>query len=178
MVTALDRIALSANPAAVFYAVIAGQCARVERWERMTDVLGSGSNRLELRAVLLFVDDFQEQLRFYRDVLGFEVGDEESGDGYVRLVDWVMLRTGGALFELFDKHVHGGPLALNAAGNTAIPAFEIRDVAAAWERLAGNGVATLTKPQRRDWGTFFYFEDPERNVLQAYQLSGGPALPR
>jgi lactoylglutathione lyase len=143
----------------------------------MTDVLGSESNRLELRAVLLFVDDFQQQLRFYRDVLGFEVGDEESGEGYVRLVDWVMLKTGGSLFELFDKRVHGGPLPLDAAGNTALPAFEVRDVAAAWERLAGNGVTTLTTPQRREWGTFFFFEDPERNVLQAYQLSDGPASP-
>jgi catechol 2,3-dioxygenase-like lactoylglutathione lyase family enzyme len=132
------------------------------------------SSQLELRAVLLFVDDFQAQMTFYTDVVGFEVMDVESGVGYVRLRDWVMLSTGaGSLFELFDRSTHGSPFSFaNGAGN-AVPAFEVRDVMAAWDRLTDAKVTTLIDPQERDWGTFFFFEDPEGNPLQVYELKEG-----
>jgi catechol 2,3-dioxygenase-like lactoylglutathione lyase family enzyme len=134
------------------------------------------TSQLELRAVLLFVDDFEAQLAFYRDVVGFEVMDVESGAGYVRLKDWVMLGTGaGSLFELFDRKTHGSPLSFVGGSGNAVPACEVRDVTAAWKRLTDANVTTLVDPQPRDWGTFFFFEDPEGNAIQVYELKESAA---
>jgi predicted enzyme related to lactoylglutathione lyase len=123
-----------------------------------------------LSALLLFVDDFRRALSFYSETLGLAVSGEESGEGYERLVDWVLLETGGAPLELFAAGVHAVDWGLPATRrNAAVPAFEVEDLDAAVAALSERGARFTTPVVERDWGRYAYLSDPEQNRIQLYE---------
>jgi catechol 2,3-dioxygenase-like lactoylglutathione lyase family enzyme len=62
---------------------------------------------MNLFQVNLFVDDFAAMLAFYRDALGFDVTDVDSGPPCIPMVNWASLRTGTLTIELFDAATFG-----------------------------------------------------------------------
>jgi methylmalonyl-CoA/ethylmalonyl-CoA epimerase len=104
----------------------------------------------ELR-VALTVDDFDEAVRFYRDVLGLEqVADWSSEHGRV-----VLLEAGRATLELFDEpqaeYVDSIEAGQRVSGAVRL-ALEVADSEETARRLVTAGAEAVAEPVTTPWG--------------------------
>ncbi len=108
------------------------------------------TNVTELR-VALTVEDFDQALAFYRDVLGLEqVADWSSAAGRV-----VVLDAGRATLELFDRAQAEAVDAVEAGRRVSGPvrfALPVADSEAAAERLVAAGAEWVAPPVTTPWG--------------------------
>ena len=105
----------------------------------------------ELRLVVT-ADDYDEALRFYRDVLGLpERGAFTSPGGRVTILD-----AGRATLELTDpKHaefIDDVEVGRRVAGHVRV-AFQVADSTATTARLAAAGAEVLAEPTRTPWNS-------------------------
>jgi glyoxylase I family protein len=133
--------------------------------------------------VAISVRDMERTLKFYRDLLGFEVDWERerySGEPLARVVGLpgaaarvVMLKGYGARIELF-KYItpegeESGPKRMCDFGLThfALTVKKIHDI---YDRLSGAGVHFNCPPENLRpgvWAT--YMKDPEGNTIELVQ---------
>lgn len=106
---------------------------------------------------MVLVQDLERALRFYRDVLGFTVQEEQE--------DWVIFHEGVSL-GLSPEPIPEVSLALNAVMVTLI----VEDVEACYTELISHGVAFFLPPTSEGGTTFATFRDTEGNLLQLLQL--------
>ena len=97
------------------------------------------------------VDDYDEAVRFYRDVLGATVELQVHGEGGEKVT---ILDVGRATLELSNR----AQVELSAAvevGRRVSPrrrvAFEVADAAAATDRLVEGGAELVAPPTRTPW---------------------------
>ncbi len=105
----------------------------------------------ELRLVVT-VDDHEQALRFYRDVLGLpELADFSSPDGNVRLLD-----AGRATVEIIDRRqaefIDRVEVGQRVAGHIRV-ALEVDDAATYSAKLAEAGATVIAKPVRTPWNS-------------------------
>jgi lactoylglutathione lyase len=105
----------------------------------------------ELRLVVT-ADDYDEALRFYRDVLGLREREAyNSPDGRVTI-----LEAGRATLELADPNqasfIDEVEVGRRVAGHIRV-AFEVDDAAAVTERLAAAGAEVIAPPTRTPWNS-------------------------
>jgi lactoylglutathione lyase len=105
----------------------------------------------QLRLVVT-TDDYDEALRFYRDVLGLnELGAFSSEDGRVTI-----LEAGRATLELTDpRHaafIDEVEVGRRVAGHIRV-AFEVDDAREATGSLAAAGATVLAEPLETPWGS-------------------------
>jgi predicted enzyme related to lactoylglutathione lyase len=105
----------------------------------------------ELRLVVT-ADDYDEALRFYRDVLGLpERAAFSSPDGRVTI-----LEAGRATLELTDPNhaafIDDVEVGKRVAGHIRV-AFEVDDSTAATARLAQAGAQVVAEPTRTPWNS-------------------------
>ncbi len=105
----------------------------------------------ELRLVVT-APDYEQALRFYRDVLGLpERAAYESPGGRVTI-----LEAGRATLELADPphaaYIDDVEVGRRVAGHIRV-AFEVRDTAAATARLAAGGATIIAEPVPTPWET-------------------------
>jgi predicted enzyme related to lactoylglutathione lyase len=103
----------------------------------------------ELRLVVT-ADDYDEALRFYRDVLGLEEREAYSTpDGRVTI-----LEAGRATLELADANqaefIDRVEVGRRVAGHIRV-AFEVDDSEAATRRLETAGAEVIAEPTRTPW---------------------------
>jgi len=103
----------------------------------------------ELRLVVT-AEDYDEAVRFYRDVLGLpQVADFSSPDGRV-----VLLEAGRATLEIFDPrqaaHVDQVEVGRRVAGHIRV-ALEVDDTAVTTATLAQAGATVIAEPTRTPW---------------------------
>jgi catechol 2,3-dioxygenase-like lactoylglutathione lyase family enzyme len=106
---------------------------------------------LELRLVAT-VDDFDEALRFYRDVLGLrELHSVRSPDGKVAI-----LEAGRATLEIADartaEFIDGIEVGRRVAGQFRV-AFEVNDVEGMTRQLEKSGAVVLGEPRLTAFGS-------------------------
>lgn len=117
-------------------------------------------NVTKVRGALIFVEDIEAELRFYRDVLGLRL----------------LYRT--KKFVRFDA-TQGTSLSLIAGGHASaepkdfrqggiVPEIIVDNLELAVRRLEGAGVRHEDEV-RTAWGQFVFFWDPEGNPLQYYE---------
>lgn len=105
----------------------------------------------ELRLVVTAAD-YDEALRFYRDVLGLpERGAFSSPDGRVTILD-----AGRATLELTDpghaEFIDEVEVGHRVAGHIRV-AFQVADSTATTARLAAAGAEVLAEPTRTPWNS-------------------------
>jgi lactoylglutathione lyase len=105
----------------------------------------------EMRLVVT-APDFDEAVRFYRDVLGLpERASYASPDGRV-----VILEAGRATLEIADpaqaEFIDRVEVGRRVAGPIRV-AFEVADAAATLQALAAAGATVLAEATRTPWGT-------------------------
>ena len=103
----------------------------------------------ELRLVVT-ADDYDEALRFYRDVLGLpEIGSFDDGGGHVSILD-----AGRATLELSDvahaEHIDWVEVGRRVAGHIRV-AFGVADAREATDRLVAGGATLIAEPRETPW---------------------------
>jgi len=102
----------------------------------------------ELR-VCVTAEDYEEALRFYRDVLGLREVAAFSGRGRVTI-----LEAGRATLELLEpehaEFVNEVEVGRRVAGHVRL-AFEVGDSREAAARLAAGGATVLAEPTETPW---------------------------
>jgi predicted enzyme related to lactoylglutathione lyase len=107
---------------------------------------------------MVMVDDIVRALRFYRDVLGFTVREEQE--------DWVLFNEGVGL------QTSPEPLSdVRFAMNSVVVTLIVGDIQAAFEALTEKGVAFFLPPTDAGGAAVAAFRDTENNVLQLLQLA-------
>jgi glyoxylase I family protein len=128
-------------------------------------------------ATLLQVYDMPASVRFYRDVLGFEVVNTSPRLGEDRF-HWAMLRLGGAemmlntAYEFDEERPAEADRARTAAHDDTVLYFGCPDVDGAYEELRGKGV-TVKAPIVTGYGMKqLYLHDPDGYGL-CFQWAAG-----
>jgi lactoylglutathione lyase len=104
----------------------------------------------QLRLVVT-APDYDDALRFYRDVLGLteQATYTSPGDGRVTILD-----AGVATLELADPeyaaYIDEVEVGRRVAGHMRV-AFEVKDTAEVTSRLAGAGAEIIAPPTRTPW---------------------------
>ncbi|WP_439660192.1 VOC family protein [Lentzea sp. HUAS TT2] len=105
----------------------------------------------ELRLVVT-ADDYEEALRFYRDVLGLEQRAAFTSDGGRVTI----LEAGRATLELTDpphaEFIDSVEVGKRVAGHVRV-AFEVDDSAAATRALEAAGAEVIAEPTRTPWNS-------------------------
>jgi len=109
----------------------------------------SGQRVRQIRIVVT-ATDYDEALRFYRDVLGMtEEAAFSAGEGRVAILD-----AGRATLELANPahadHVDDVEVGRRVAGHIRV-AFEVDDAEATTAELAGAGATVVAEPTRTPW---------------------------
>lgn len=125
---------------------------------------------MKLGAVLLYADDFEAMLAFYRDVLGLKVIEIHPGSEYDEGVDFVYLDAGGPGVEIFDRSVHPAELPMPVGGSVRA-GFQVDDLESTRDGLIARGIEVGEIVNRR-WGSYIELADPENNPLIIFQVAG------
>ena len=123
----------------------------------------------------LFVKDMEIMVRFYRDVLGFEIREaEDAGNVY--------LEKDGTLFLLFRRRDfetmtgRGYSYAEGIQGHFEI-ALSVENYAAvdrAFRRVVERGAPPVMEPTTEEWGQrTCYIADPEGNLVEIGSFTAG-----
>lgn len=114
-----------------------------------------------IHSVLIWTEEMQRLLPFYRDVLGLKAEMEAEG------------------FVVFQPDADAAPqLAIGThsevAGRSRDPYrlmvnFRVDDCQAEYERLSKQGVEFVRKPEKEDGVIIATFRDPDGNVLQLFE---------
>ncbi len=116
----------------------------------------------------IMVDDMAVMVRFYRDVLGFEIKEPEDTSN-------VFLEKDGTLFLLYRKsdfekmtnrkfsYCHG----INGHYEIALGVENYAAVDEAYAKVTGMGAVSVMEPTTEPWGQrTCYIADPEGNLIE------------
>lgn len=106
---------------------------------------------------MVLVQDIERALRFYRDVLGFTVQEEQE--------DWVVFQEGVGL-QVAPEPMPEVNLNINAVLVTLL----VDDVQTAYEELTQKGVAFFLPPTDAGGALLATFRDTESNLIQLMQI--------
>ena len=123
---------------------------------------------MKLDGVGLFVNDMATMVRFYRDVLGFEIKEGENAVN-------VYLIKNGTLFMLYEQknfekmtnrkyeYLKG----LNGHFEIALYVDTFEEVDAEYSKAIGKGAQSVLEPTTEPWGQrTCYIADPEGNLIE------------
>ena len=122
---------------------------------------------MHIEQVALIVDDYDRALRFYVDVLGFELVEDSparTNDG--RPKRWVVVRPPGAatgvLLARADGERQERAVGDQFAGRVGL-FLRVDDFDGAYERMRAAGVEFVTEPRAEPYGRVVVFRDVAGN---------------
>lgn len=115
----------------------------------------------KLFAICLLVDNFEESLKFYKEVLGLEINSQDG-----KFADFKLGETSLAIFEKEDA-VSMFPKEHMSLGGSAVIGLQVESVKDFCEELESKNIKVFEGPKTTDWGqTVAYFKDPDRNIIE------------
>ena len=116
----------------------------------------------------LFVDDMEKMIRFYRDVLGFEIKEaEDSSNVYLVKDGTLFLLYGRNDFEKMTGHSYEYIRGLNGHFEIALYVDAFDEVDAVFRKAVENGATAVMEPELEPWGQrTCYIADPEGNLIE------------
>ncbi len=116
----------------------------------------------------LLVNDMPTMIRFYRDVLGFEIAEDENAGNVYLIKD-------GTLFMLYERknfekmtsrkyeYIKG----LNGHFEIALYVDTFEEVDKAYDDAVSRGAVSVLAPENEPWGQrTCYIADPEGNLIE------------
>ena len=116
----------------------------------------------------LFVKDMSTMIRFYRDVLGFEIKEEENTDNVYLVKDGTLfLLYGRKDFETLTGKRYEYLKGVNAHSEMALYVDSFSQVDEEYQKAIDNGATSLLEPTTEAWGQRTCFiADPEGNIIE------------
>ena len=116
----------------------------------------------------LLVDDMGKMIRFYRDVLGFGIKEEENSSNVYLVKDGTLfLLYGRNDFEKLTRRRYEYIKGLNGHFEIALYVDTFDEVDAAFDNAVKNGAAPVLAPELEPWGQkTCYIADPEGNLIE------------
>ena len=139
---------------------------RIVMW---TPALGrKGANKMHLDGFGLFVEDMPKMIRFYRDILGFEIKESESaGNVYLIKDETLFMLYGRNNFEGMTNRKYEYVKGLNGHGEIALYVDTFEEVDEQYKELVSKGVTSVLEPSTEPWGQrTCYIADPEGNLIE------------
>ena len=116
----------------------------------------------------LFVDDMGKMIRFYRDVLDFEIQEaEDTSNVYLVKDGTLFLLYGRKDFENMTSRKYEYVKGLNGHSEIALYVDTFDEVDAAFRDVVSKGAAPVLEPTTEPWGQrTCYIADPEGNLIE------------
>ncbi len=116
----------------------------------------------------LFVNDMGKMIRFYRDVLGFEIKEgEDTSNVYLVKDGTLFLLYGRNDFEKMTSRKYEYIKGLNGHFEIALYVDTFEEVDKAYEDAIAKGAASVLEPETEPWGQrTCYIADPEGNLIE------------
>lgn len=116
----------------------------------------------------LFVNDMPTMIRFYRDVLGFAIKEDENASNVYLVKDGTLfLLYGREDFEKLTSKKYAYLKGVNAHSEMALYVDTFEEVDVEYQNAIQNGASSLLEPTTEPWGQRTCFiADPEGNVIE------------
>lgn len=116
----------------------------------------------------LFVDDMAVMIRFYRDVLGFEISEDENTSNVYLVKDGTLfLLYGRKDFENMTSRKYEYIKGLNGHSEIALYVDTFEEVDAEYNKAVAKGAVSVLEPVTEPWGQrTCYIADPEGNLIE------------
>lgn len=116
----------------------------------------------------LFVNDMPTMIRFYRDVLGFAIKEDENTSNVYLVKDGTLfLLYGREDFEKLTSKKYAYLKGVNAHSEMALYVDTFEEVDVEYQNAIQNGASLLLEPTTEPWGQRTCFiADPEGNVIE------------
>ncbi|MBQ6930355.1 MAG: VOC family protein [Oscillospiraceae bacterium] len=116
----------------------------------------------------LFVDDMPTMIRFYRDVLGFEIKEDENTKNVYLVKDGTLFllyrRTD---FEKMTSRKYEYIKGYNGHFEIALDVDTFQDVDTEYHKAIAKGARPILEPTTEPWGQrTCYIADPEGNLIE------------
>ena len=116
----------------------------------------------------IFVEDMGKMIRFYRDVLGFEIKEAEDTSNVYLLKDGTLfLFYGRKDFEAMTSRKYDYVKGLNGHFELALYVDTFEEVDKAFADVTAKGAQPVLEPTTEPWGQrTCYIADPEGNLIE------------
>ncbi|MDE6671749.1 MAG: VOC family protein [Ruminococcus sp.] len=116
----------------------------------------------------LFVNDMAEIIRFYRDVLGFEIKEDENTSNVYLVKDGTLfLLYGRNDFEKMTSRKYEYLKGINGHFEIALYVDTFEEVDIEYHKAISKGATSILEPVTEPWGQrTCYIADPEGNLIE------------
>ena len=116
----------------------------------------------------LLVEDMGKMIRFYRDVLGFEIKEDENTSNVYLVKDGTLfLLYGRKDFEKMTNRKYEYIKELNGHFELALYVDTFEEVDSEYTRVISAGAKSVLEPTTEPWGQrTCYIADPEGNLIE------------
>ncbi|MDE7439343.1 MAG: VOC family protein [Clostridia bacterium] len=116
----------------------------------------------------LLVNDMATMIRFYRDVLGFEIKEsEDTANVYLIKDGTLFMLYGRKNFEKMTSRKYDYVKGLNGHFEIALYVDTYEEVDEQFEKIVSKGAKPVMKPTTEPWGQrTCYIADPEGNLIE------------
>ncbi len=116
----------------------------------------------------IFVKDMPTMIKFYRDVLEFEIKEnEETKNVYLIKDGTLFLLYGRKDFEKMTGRTFGFAQGINGHYEIALRVENFAEVDKAFEKVVAKGAKPILEPTTEPWGQrTCYVADPEGNLIE------------
>lgn len=121
----------------------------------------------------LFVNDMGTMIRFYRDVLGFEIKESEDTSNVYLVKDGTLfLLYGRKDFEKMTSRKYEYLKGINGHFEIALYVDTFEEVDIEYDKAVAKGATSILKPTTEPWGQrTCYIADPEGNLIEIGSFS-------
>lgn len=123
---------------------------------------------MRLDGIGIFVEDMAKMIRFYRDVLGFEIREPEDTVNVYLIKDGTLFMFYGRNdFEKMTNRRYEYVKGLNGHYEIALYVDTFEEVDAVFAKTVENGARPILEPTTEPWGQrTCYIADPEGNLIE------------
>ena len=124
--------------------------------------------KMRLDGFGLFVNDMGKMIRFYRDVLGFEIKEaEDTLNVYLIKDDTLFMLYERKNFEKMTNRGYEYVRGLNGHSELALYVDTFEEVDECYREVIAKGAVSVLEPTTEPWGQrTCYISDPEGNLIE------------